>query len=154
MPNLRLVIAGPDFGCEQEVRDQVCSLGIEQEVIFVGPIYGNKKFAALIDADVYGLTSRHEGFSVALLEALACGCPVVITPECRFPEVATSGAGKIVLPRADQIAEAILDILKSNDAQRAASIAARNLVLDNYSWEKISMSCLTAYIKHLSKVHH
>jgi glycosyltransferase involved in cell wall biosynthesis len=154
IPNLRLVVAGPDFGCEQEIRDQVSRLGLEHEVIFVGPIYGSKKYAALIDADVYGLTSRHEGFSVALLEALACGCPVVITPECRFPDVATSGAGKIVAPRADQIAEAIIDILKSKDSQEMAALAAKKLVFDNYSWDKISLSCLNAYTKHLSKVVH
>jgi glycosyltransferase involved in cell wall biosynthesis len=154
IPNLRLVIAGPDFGCEQEIRDQVARLGIEHQVMFVGPIYGRKKYAALVDADVYGLTSRHEGFSVALLEALACGCPVVITPECRFPDVATSGAGKIVAPQADQIAEAIIDILRSTESQELASLAAQRLVFENYSWDKISLSCSAAYTKYLGKAIH
>ena len=148
IPDLYLVIAGPDFGCEKEIRTQVMQLGIQNNVIFTGPIYGNKKYAAMIDADIYGLTSRHEGFSVALLEALACGCPAVITPECRFPEVATFGAGKIVEPRSDLIASAIIDILETKDYQKTAAIAARNLVFENYSWEKIAITCLNAYKKY------
>ena len=149
--DLRLVIAGPDFGCEEEIRDQVAKLGIQNKVIFTGPIYGNKKYAAMIDADIYGLTSRHEGFSVALLEALACGCPAVITPECRFPEVAISGAGKIVTPRPDVIASAIIDILRTKNSQENAAVAARKLVFENYSWEKIAESIINYYKIYLTR---
>jgi len=62
-------------------------------VSIIGPIYGQPKLAALSRADVFALTSYGEGFSVAILEALAASLPVIISRECHFPAVSKSGAG-------------------------------------------------------------
>lgn len=79
----------------------------------VGPIYGRDKYAALVDATCFCLSSRQEGFSMAILEAMACGIPVVISENCHFPEVAQARAGLVVPLNADAVAEALLLVLQS-----------------------------------------
>src|SRR5207249_2915920 len=61
-PDVRLVIAGPDFGARTEIHDQVRRLGVEERVHFIGPIYGKEKLELLTGATCFALTSRQEGF--------------------------------------------------------------------------------------------
>src|SRR3989338_356771 len=63
----------------QEVHNRVKELGLEKEVIFAGTIEYEKLTAAYNAADVVVLTSRNEGFGLALTEGMACGKPVVGT---------------------------------------------------------------------------
>ena len=102
-PTVRLVIAGPDYG--------VTLPPLHPRVVRVGPVYGRDKPAALADATVFCLPSRHEGFSLAVLEALACGLPVVISTECHFPEVAAAGAGVVTPLDPASIADGLLRVL-------------------------------------------
>jgi glycosyltransferase involved in cell wall biosynthesis len=75
-PALRLLIIGE--GPEQErLVDLAKSLGLVQQVDFLGPIWGEKKFQYLEAADIFVLPSLHEGFGLVYLEAMHCGLPVV-----------------------------------------------------------------------------
>lgn len=76
-----LVLAGPDErGGEQEVRDLVAKHGLSQKVLFTGYVTGGLKASLLAAADVFLLPSRSEGASMALVEALYMGLPVIVTP--------------------------------------------------------------------------
>lgn len=88
------------------------------------------------------LPSRHEAFSVAIIEALAAGCPVVIMQTCHFPEVADAGAGVVVPLDSEPLADE-LDTVLSNDDYRASAANARRL--DHYTWPKIAEKSITAY---------
>ena len=51
-----------------------------ERVIFAGLLRGADRVAALADADLFGLPSDHENFGISVVEALAAGTPVLITP--------------------------------------------------------------------------
>ncbi len=144
-PAARLVVAGPDWGAEQPLREQIKQLGIQNRVHLTGPLYGADKFAAMVDAACFCLPSRHEAFSVAVVEALAVGCPVVITENCNFPEVASAGAGAVVPLDAASVADALDQMLTDAEWRSAAAKNARQLVLDHYTWPKIAEKSITAY---------
>jgi glycosyltransferase involved in cell wall biosynthesis len=129
----RLVIAGPDYG------SPLPPLG--DRVVAVGPVYGRDKLAALADAACFCLPSRHEGFSLAVLEALACGVPVVISTECHFPEVAMAGAGIVTPLDAAANADALLRVL-NDDAFRGVG---RRMIADRYNWMTIAAETVRAY---------
>ncbi len=100
-----LVLAGPDYGgYAHEVGRLIQANGIQNSVLLTGMVTGKRKNALLSRADVYTLPSHAEGFSISILENLAVGNPVVITPGCNFPEVERVGAGYIVDPTPERVA--------------------------------------------------
>lgn len=74
-----LIIAGPDEGFLNEVKLLSESLGISNMMLFIGALHGKEKLEAYVDSDVYVLSSRYETFPMGLLEAYACGKPVVVS---------------------------------------------------------------------------
>jgi poly(glycerol-phosphate) alpha-glucosyltransferase len=80
-----------------------------------------------------------------VLEALAAGLPVVISPGCNLPEVAEHGAGLVVPPDAEALAAALRDLL-SDPARRAAmSVAARQLVETHFTWDTVAVKLEQVY---------
>jgi len=144
-PDARLVVAGPDDGARADFESQIARLGIATHVHLVGPIYGSKKFNALRDCDCFCLPSRQEGFSIAILEALACEAPVVISPECHFPEVKETGAGIIADLNAPAIAEGIASILRNPAAARQTSENGRKLVISRFTWPEAARQMIEGY---------
>lgn len=145
-PTLRLVIAGPDDGARAAALAQLSAAGLAGRALFTGPLFGPAKYAALVDAACFCLPSRQEGFSVAILEALASGTPVVISQACHFPEVARNGAGEVVPLEASAVAQAIGRVLGGGAQQRQAMGAAgRAMVQADYTWPRIACQTLDAY---------
>jgi glycosyltransferase involved in cell wall biosynthesis len=81
-PSLIFVIvggAGPEGDDSARLYSQVASLGLQAHVRFAGPLAPDALREALSAADVFVLASRYEGWANVLLEAMACGLPVVAT---------------------------------------------------------------------------
>lgn len=148
MPSARLVVAGPDGGERATFEARCRALGVHDRTHVVGPLYGAAKFEALVDAAVFCLPSRQEGFSMAITEAMASSVPVVISPACHFPEVADAGAGRIVPLEASQIAAAILELLRDEGERARCGASGRALVTSTYTWPVIARACLDAYERH------
>lgn len=139
-----LVIAGPDDGAGSELADRVARSGVQQRVHVIGPIYGRAKLAAMVDASVFCLPSRREGFSIAVLEAMACGCPVVLSEQCHFPEVAAAGAGHVVPLAAPAVARALESVL-SDAAAREMGNRGAMLVRERFTWQHAAQTSLDRY---------
>lgn len=144
-PDARLVLVGPDWGAEAPAREDAKRLGIEDRVVFTGPIFGHAKFAALRDASCFSLPSEHEAFSVAILEALAAATPVVISDECHFPEVAQADAGITVPLDADKLAVALKHVLDNPDDARAMGERGRKLIEQHYTWRALAQRLIDVY---------
>lgn len=144
-PDVDLVVAGPDGGAEDDFDSLVRTFGIGSRVHLTGPIYGDSKIEAMVDADCFCLPSRQEGFSMAITEALACGTPVVITDQCHFPEVAEMEAGIIVPVDPIEVAQALATIL--SDAVRAKGMGenGRRLVFERFTWPEIAYATVRGY---------
>jgi len=140
-----LVVAGPDDGVKASLESQIARLGIADRVHLVGPIYAAQKLAALRDCDCFCLPSRQEGFSLAIIEAMACEAPVVITPGCHFPEVSDSRAGIVAELDAPAIAAAIATILRDPDAAAKMGKNGRELVVDRFTWPNIAGQMVDDY---------
>lgn len=148
-PALRLVIAGPDDGIADSLRQQLRGLGVEDRAHLVGPLYGPDKLAAFVDCACFCLPSRQEGFSMAITEALACSKPVVISDQCHFPEVAEVGAGYVVPCDAVKVADALRTVLSASpEATAKMGAAGRELVTGRFTWPKIAERTIEAYSQH------
>lgn len=145
-PRLRLVIAGPDAGAKADWEARAQALGVSDRVHFVGSLWGRDKVAALVGAACYSLPSEHEGFSMAIAEALACGKAVVITPECNFPQVADLGAGFVVDRTAGAVAAAIGLLLSDPAGGAAMGGRGRALIEGEFTWPRIAERMVSAYL--------
>jgi glycosyltransferase involved in cell wall biosynthesis len=144
-PEARLVVAGPDDGARADFERRVSGPELAGRVLLVGPLYGAAKWAALAGAACFCLPSRQEGFSVAVLEAMACRTPAVVSEACHFPEVAEAGAGAVVPLDAERIADALDGFLGDPDARRRAGEAGRRLVETQSTWPAVAARSLELY---------
>jgi len=138
-PDYLLVIAGPDEnGYGRQLAKLAAGLGVLEDVVFLGPIYGQAKVGLLREAELFLLTSYSEGFPMALLEALSCATPALITRDCHVPEVAEEGAGLVVAADVSQIFRALQALLRDAKARRAMGDRARRLVESHFTWDQVA----------------
>ena len=153
-PELNLVIAGrlPDVDSSftPDPRRIALQLGIAAQVQFPGWIDEADKAALYTAARVFVFPSRGEGFGLPVLEALACGTPVITTRTSSLPEVA-GGAGILVSPGdTGELAEA-MGMLWHDDRlwwklhEEALARAAL------FSWRKTAQATLDAYTAALAQ---
>jgi glycosyltransferase involved in cell wall biosynthesis len=150
IPDAQLVVAGPDEGAQMGFMDQIDRAGLRRRVHVVGPLYGVQKHAALRSAACFCLPSRQEGFSIAILEAMACRLPVVISDACHFPEVAEFGAGQIVPLESERIAAALADVLQNRDSARRMGEAGLQLVESRFTWNRVADQFVDEYERSIS----
>ena len=143
-PQVHLVVAGRDQGGQTFFEAGARRHGYGDRLHLVGELAGARKDAAFTDAALFVLPSRHEGFSMAITEALAWGRPVVITDTCHFPAVAEVDAGRIVPCSSPEIAREINALLANPDAVEMG-LRGRKLVLERYRWEVIGAEMEAVY---------
>lgn len=144
-PEVDLVVAGPDGGAEAGFKAQIERSGLSDRVHLTGPLYGTMKIAALAEAECFCLPSRQEGFSIAILEALACATPVVITDQCHFPEVAEAGAGLIVTLNSGDVAKGLSFVLENSFTARQMGQNGRQMIFETFTWPAIGKTTLLHY---------
>ena len=107
-----LVFAGPEEGGIRTQLDQMASqLGLQSRVRFVGPVFGESKWAAYRDADVFVLPSQNENFGNTAAEAVAAGTPVIVTEKCGVAPLLANEAGLVVPHETGALANALKRIL-------------------------------------------
>jgi glycosyltransferase involved in cell wall biosynthesis len=111
-----LAVVGRDDGQLDEITSRFESLFADGRARFVGPLYGDDRFQAYAEADVFCLTPPHwEETSVAALEAAACGTAVVVTEQADIPGLAASGGGFVVPLAREEIRAAVAAALARSD---------------------------------------
>jgi glycosyltransferase involved in cell wall biosynthesis len=144
--NAYLVLAGPDeYGLEESFRARAHAAGVADRIIFPGMVQGDEKRDLLARADLFCLPSDAEGFSMAVLEALASGTGVVLSPGCHFPGVERAGAGRIVAADPVPLAEVFEELIAAPDLVREMGTRARELVAREYTWDRVTDELVAAY---------
>jgi glycosyltransferase involved in cell wall biosynthesis len=138
LDDAKLVIVGPDDGYLLPLKKLITDLEMGDKVLFTGPLYGREKLQAYVDADVYVLPSSYEIFSITVLEACACGTPVIVTDQCGIADVIDNQAGLAVPHDERQLQGALQHILSDDKMRQKFGEHGRSLVREKFSWEKIA----------------
>jgi glycosyltransferase involved in cell wall biosynthesis len=110
---------------------------VQGRVVLTGFLVGEDRLAAYSAASFLALPAVGEGFSMAVLEAMACGLPVLLTPGCHFPEVEAAGAGLVVGRDVGPLAEGLRTLLIDAARRARMGVLARELVRREYAWPRI-----------------
>jgi glycosyltransferase involved in cell wall biosynthesis len=133
---LQLVFAGPDEGgMETRLAQMAGQLGVAQRVKFTGALFGEAKWAAYRDADVFVLPSQNENFGNTAAEAMAAGTPVVVTEQCGIAPLLADVAGLVVPHDAGALARAIRAVISDTEL-RARLVAGCATVTARLGWEE------------------
>jgi glycosyltransferase involved in cell wall biosynthesis len=139
---LRLVLVGPEDNQAAEVRREAEALG--DRVILTGYVDHGRLGAVYRRARAAVLVSTYEGFGLPLIEAMACGTPVVASRVSSIPEVAAS-AGLLVEPGdTSALAQALLRLCTEEGLR--AELSARGLErAKSFTWEEAARRTLHVY---------
>jgi glycosyltransferase involved in cell wall biosynthesis len=134
----RLLIVGPDAGMLSTAQSLVAQAGIMDRVTFTGMLGGSDQRAAFASADLFVLPAVGEGLSMAVLEAMAAGLPLILTPGCNLPDLETQGAGLLAAREVEPLAGALSGLLADADRRRVMGERGRAWVLASFTWPAIA----------------
>ncbi len=139
-PEAHLVIAGPDSqGMQARLTAQAVQAGVDDRISFTGMLTGSMKWSALEAAEAYVLPSYSEGLSMALLEAMGMGLPVIATRACNMPAITAADAGWEIDAKIEDLTSALGDLLSRSPEQNW--VKGRNgarLIADRYSPARVA----------------
>lgn len=142
--NFETVIVGEHGEQETALRQQIAALSLQDHVRFTGPMDQARLYREYQHADVFCLPCRvldngdRDGLPNVIMEAMACGLPVITTPVSGIPEIIHDGHNGTLVPPddADALANAIQRL--SSDAMLARNLgrAGRMTVLEHFDGDK------------------
>ncbi len=152
VPEARFLAVGePDPAIERELREQIHQLGLDKEFLLLG--FRPDVPAVLKDLDVFVLSSTDEGLSIATIEAMAAGKPVVVTRSGGPEEIVTEGKTGFLVPPGDPSALAmrVCDLLREPELGSRLGNTAKAEARANFSvsrmiseYESLYLRCLNA----------
>jgi glycosyltransferase involved in cell wall biosynthesis len=153
VPDLPLVIAGnDDENYTPQLEALVRSLGLEARIHFIGPVSDAHKWALYEDAELFVLPSYSENFGNVVAEAMAMGCPVVVSPEVGIAAlVKAEGAGIVTCCDPPQLAAAIRELMSDSHTARELGRRGRLAVHARLSWDGIAGQAEELYRRVISR---
>jgi glycosyltransferase involved in cell wall biosynthesis len=141
---LKLVIVGKAKWQSSKIYSIVNSLNIRDDVIFTGYVSNQDLLNLYKYASVFVYPSFYEGFGLPILEAMACGTPVIASKTSSMPEVAGTAAIFIDPYNEDQLAEAIIQVLSDPILQAVLSTSGIERA-SKFSWNKTARETIEIY---------
>jgi glycosyltransferase involved in cell wall biosynthesis len=100
----------------------------------------------MVDAELFVLPSHQENFGIAVVEAMACGIPVVVSDRVNIVrEIEAAGAGRASPVEEPALTEVLQSLLADQSLRSAMGARGRDLVLQRFTWDRIVSRVLQVY---------
>jgi glycosyltransferase involved in cell wall biosynthesis len=147
------VIAGEHGEHEFELRRQIAALGLGDRIRLIGPLGQASLYNEYQSADIFCLPCRvldngdRDGLPNVLMEAMACGVPVITTPVSGIPEIIKDGHNGTLVPpdNAEALANAIQRISSDRMLARNLGRAGRLTVLEHFDGDKTAVELASLF---------
>jgi glycosyltransferase involved in cell wall biosynthesis len=142
-----LVLAGPDYrGYQQKLAARIRGLGSAQNILILGPVEAELKASLLAASECFVLPSHSEGFSMALIEAMALGVPSIFTLECHLTELALHAGGWEIPLGLEPLIEILQKVTEhSRQENKEFGNRAREFGRNHYTSEHVAMQLMNLY---------
>lgn len=142
--NYSLVIVGKKGWYYEEIFKLIDQLCIREKIIFTGFVFEEEKPLLLNGSQAFIYPSLYEGFGIPILEAMACGTPVITANLSSMPEVA-GDAGILINPEnSNELFKAMVQVI-GNPSVAENMKNAGLIQSDKFSWEKTAKQTITLY---------
>ena len=142
--DIRLIIAGKKGWLYGPIFEKIKLLNLEKEVIFTDYVAEEDLPYFYNLADVFVLASLYEGFGLPIIEAMACGCPVVTSNKSSMPEIAGDAALLVDALKIEEIAAAIERII--TEPELRATLVKRGFEqVKKFSWKTTAEKTIEIY---------
>lgn len=148
---ISLVIAGKKGWLYESMFEKVKELSLQDKIIFTDYVLEEDKPALIAGAKVFCLPSFHEGFGLDVLNAMACGVPVVVSNKGSLPEVAGDAGVYIDPDFPKSIAEGLNKVLSMDNIEYNKLVTKGLEQVKKFSWEKTALKTLEALEKKVAK---
>jgi glycosyltransferase involved in cell wall biosynthesis len=119
---------------------------LRDRTLLTGMLTGRAKLSALVDAHLLAQPSFHENFGMAVLEALACGCPVLVSDQVYLhPQISQGRVGGVTPCTVDAVAVELQRWLSDPKMRNAAAARARSFALTTFNWDEIGRNWAAHY---------
>ncbi|MFN0049067.1 MAG: glycosyltransferase [Cytophagales bacterium] len=145
--DLQLVIVGPDSDNYKSTLDKLAkSLSISEHIIYKGQMEGEAKIDMYKNAFCFVLSSYSENFGMSVVEAMASGCPVVISDKVGiFEDVLANEAGVVTKTDYQEVAKAIMELQNNISLKNKITKNGLQMVEKLYSIQGISLTFIDLY---------
>lgn len=134
-----LVLVGTNTPYRKQMQEKVASLGLNESIRFLNPLFGNEKSEAYHAAEFVVIPSIKDAMTIIAPEAACCAKPVLITNTCDFGELARQGGSIEVDPTIEALSHG-LKILASDDFDRVAmGKKGYDYVANRFRWENLAV---------------
>jgi glycosyltransferase involved in cell wall biosynthesis len=140
----KLVIVGQALWQHSDIYHAVAERGLLAHVIFTGYVPEPDLVLLYNAASLFAYPSLYEGFGLPVLEAMACGTPVVTSCVSSLPEIAGDAALLVDPGDVDAIAEAMATVLSEPELAQCLSAAGLQRA-SSFSWERMALETLKVY---------
>jgi len=143
---VRLVLAGEgEKRYEQYLNDRIHSHSAAESIVFPGWLAAERKSVALQNASLLALPSRQENFGVCVMESLASGVPVLVTPQVNLSQqIVTAGAGWIAELDESNLKDTMREALRS-PTERAIRGKAGQVLARKFTWPLVASKLCELY---------
>lgn len=133
---------------ENKLKSLIKELKIEEDVKFLGYISGDEKYSYLKSTNIFVLPSRFEPFGIVLLEAMACGKPVVASNVGGIPYIVEDGKTGLLfeLGNVEDLTEKVITLLKDKELRDKMGNAGRERAKE-FTWDKVAERTFQIYQK-------
>jgi glycosyltransferase involved in cell wall biosynthesis len=150
--NVKLTIVGSG-PMEMQIRNLIKELKLGEYIQIISNISDEKLLEIYNSSDLFVLSSivdsqgNTEGLGVVLLEAMACGLPVIGSDTGGIPDIIINGETGLLVPEKDifQLSRAIIELIENKDLKENISVKGYKMVKEKFSWEKIAKEYIKIY---------
>ena len=138
-PDVKFILVGSGTILDS-LKKQVSKLKLENNIIFTGSLSKSQIIEYYQNATIFVLPSYREGFPTSLMEAMSCGIPSIATNVEGSAELIKDSENGLLVPQKnpEKLAESVIYLLENEEFRNKIGANARNHIVKNYDWEKIT----------------
>jgi glycosyltransferase involved in cell wall biosynthesis len=140
----KLVLVGKPAWPKSELQTAIRACGMESEIVFTGYVSDAELARLYYGAAFFIYPSLYEGFGLPIVEAMACGIPVIASQTSSMPEI-TGDAALLIDPRQESDIAAAIDRLRFDETLRRSLAERGRERARHFSWKKTAAATRNVY---------
>lgn len=141
-----LLVVGPDYKNNANKYLKLAKLlGVDKSFKWIGPLYKDEKYTAIKSSDGYIMASDSEGFSMSVIDAMICNCPMILTRGCNLNYLSDEKFYIKCEPYAQDLARAIIEFVSMGENRSKLADKANEIARKELSWSKIATVMISNY---------